>query len=376
MKTRDRILWVLAGVAFLVGSVGLVQRMLTGHVEAAYGSYVPWGLWVGIYTMLVGMSAGAFFLVSVILGFRIERLAGVVRPALLVAVATFGGGMLAVWLDLGHPFLAWRLYLATGFTSMMGWMAWFYAAYAVVLAIVAWLVIWRGRTSASPAVQRLGVLGALLAIVFGGSEGALFGVVGARAFWHSGLTPILFLVEGALSGIALVTFVGLLFGLVTEQVTRILGRVVLGALLAAIVIEFAELSIGIYASIPAYASSVELVLRGPYWWAFWIIHALFGVAVPLALLVFAPGRRIAIAGATALIAATALSTKLNLVIAALAVPEIEELRGAYTGPGLRWDYFPTLMEWLVALWILAVVAIVVLIGHWVLSRRPAGTHAS
>lgn len=376
MKTRDRILWVLAGAAFLVGGVGLVQRILTGHVNAAYGSYVPWGLWVGLYTMLVGMSAGAFFLVSVILAFRIERLAGVVRPALVVAVATFGGGMLAVWLDLGDPLLAWRLYLATGFTSIMGWMAWFYAAYAVVLAILAWLVIWRGRTSASPAVQRLGVLGALLAVVFAGSEGALFGVVGARDFWHSGLTPILFLVEGALSGIALVTFIGLLLGLVADPVARVLGRIVLGALLAAVVVEFAELSIGIYASIPAYAASVELVLTGPYWWAFWIIHALLGVAVPLALLVFAPGRRIAIAGATALIAATALSTKLNLVIAAQAVPEFEELRGAYTGPGLRWDYFPTLMEWLVALWILAVVAIVVLVGHWVLSRRPASTHAA
>lgn len=373
MKTRDRILWVLAAVAFFVGGVGVVQRVLTGHVEAAYGSYVPWGLWVGIYTMLVGMSAGALFLVSVILGLRIERLAGIVRPALTVAVATFGGGILAVWLDLGDPLLAWRLYLATGFTSIMGWMAWFYAAYAVVLAILAWLVIWRGQTSASPAVQRLGVLGALLAIVFAGSEGALFGVVGARDFWHSGLTPILFLVEGALSGIALVTVVALLFGLATEQVARILGRVVLGALLAAIVVEFAELSIGIYASIPAYASSVELVLSGPYWWAFWIIHALLGVAVPLVLLVFGPGRRIAIAGATALIAATALSTKLNLVIAAQAVPEFEELRTAYTGPGLRFDYFPTLMEWLVALWILAVVAIVVLVGHWVLSRRPAST---
>ncbi|MBA3875879.1 MAG: hypothetical protein C0498_02915 [Anaerolinea sp.] len=376
MKTRDRVLWVLAGVAFLVGAVGVVQRVLTGHTGAAYGSYVPWGLWVGIYTMLVGMSAGAFLLVSMVLAFRIERLAGIVRLGVVVAGATFAGGMLAVWIDLGDPLLAWRLYLATGFTSIMGWMAWFYAAFAVVLVILAWQVIWRGRTSASPAVQRLGVIGAVLAIVFAGGEGALFGVVGARDFWNSGLTPILFLVEGALSGIALVTFVGLLFGVVSDSVGRVLGRIVLGALLVLIVVEFAELSIGIYASIPAYAASVELVLAGPYWWAFWIIHVLLGVAIPLALLLFAPGRRLAIAGAAALIAVTALSTKLNLVITALAVPEIEELRGAYTGPGLRWDYFPTLMEWLVGLWILAVVALVVLAGQWLLRRRPSMTEAA
>lgn len=369
MTTRVRVLWVLAGIAFLVGAVGVVQRVLTGHTGAAYGSYVPWGLWVGLYTMLVGMSAGAFFLASVILGFGIERLASVVRPALIVAAATFAGGMLAVWIDLGDPLLAWRLYLATGFTSIMGWMAWIYALYAVVLAVVGWLVVWRGGTSSSVTVRRLGVVGALLAVVFAGSEGALFGVVGARDFWNSGLTPILFLAEGSLSGVALVTLVVVLLGLVSAQVGQRLGRIVLGALLVASVIEFAELSIGVYASIPAYSASVELVTAGPYWWAFWIIHALLGVTVPLVLLVFAPRRLWAIAGAAGLVAATALSTKLNLVIAGLAVPEFEELRMAYTGPGLSFDYFPTLMEWLVGLWLLSVVALGILFGHWFVGRR-------
>jgi molybdopterin-containing oxidoreductase family membrane subunit len=372
MKTIERICWLVAGLAFVVGAVGVLQRILTGHTEAAYGSYVPWGLWVGLYTMLVGMSAGAFFLVSVVLGFRIERLAGVVRPALVVAVATFAGGMLAIWLDLGDPLLVWRLYLATGISSVMGWMAWLYAAYAIVLAVAVWQVVWRGRTSASPLVRRLGLLGAVLAVLFAAGEGALFGVVGARDFWNSGLTPILFLVEGVLSGIALVTLVGLLFGTIPEQAARTLGRFVLGALIVAIAIEAVDLAIGAYASIPAHTASVELVLSGPYWWAFWILHVIFGVAVPIVLLGFASGRRFAIAGATGLIAATALTTKLNLIVAGLAVPEFEELRTAYTGPGLRFDYFPTLMEWLVGLWVLAVVALTILAGQWGLRRLPIG----
>lgn len=46
IKTTEAVLWGISGVAFLIGIVGLVQRLTTGHTQAGYGSYVPWGLWV------------------------------------------------------------------------------------------------------------------------------------------------------------------------------------------------------------------------------------------------------------------------------------------------------------------------------------------
>ena len=45
MKTLFWILWV---VAFLLGGVGVYERLATGHQLAAYGSYMPWGLWVAM----------------------------------------------------------------------------------------------------------------------------------------------------------------------------------------------------------------------------------------------------------------------------------------------------------------------------------------
>ena len=362
MKTTEKILWGLSGIAFLVGLVGLVQRISTGHLQAGYGTYVPWGLWVGLYTLLIGMSAGSFLLASLVISFGIKRLEQVVRPALLVALATFVGGMLAVWLDLGHPFRAWRLYFATGFSSVMGWMAWFYAIYLVILLALIWKVVWQ-KQPVTGVVRTLAVVGAFLAIVFGGAEGALFGVVGARDFWHSGLTPILFLAEGTLSGIALVTFFAALLQLVEVDVIRVLGRTVLGLLLVAVLLEWAEISTGYYASIPAYTQSLALVLSGPFWWVFWILHLGLGIVIPLALLVFARKARWSVLAATGLVALTALSTKLNLVITAQAVPEFEELRTAYTGPGLSFNYFPTTLEWLLGVWIVGVVALVALAGY-------------
>ncbi|HEX7974013.1 MAG TPA: NrfD/PsrC family molybdoenzyme membrane anchor subunit [Anaerolineales bacterium] len=370
MKTTEKILWGLGGIAFLVGLLGLVQRISTGHLQAGYGTYVPWGLWVGLYTLLIGMSAGSFLLASLGISFGIKRLEQVVRPALLVALATFVGGMLAVWLDLGHPLRAWRLYFSTGTSSVMGWMAWFYAMYLVLLLVLVWKVVWK-KQPVDGVVRTLAAVGAFLAILFGGAEGALFGVVGARDFWHSGLTPILFLAEGALSGIALVTFFAALLQLVEVDVVRVLGRTVLGLLLVAALLEWAEISIGYYASIPAYTKSLALVLSGPFWWVFWLLHVGLGVAVPLVLLVFAGRVRWSVLVAAGLVALTALSTKLNLVITAQAVPEFEELRTAYTGPGLSFNYFPTNLEWLLGVWIVGVVALVALAGYRFLLLGPA-----
>ncbi|MCL4371391.1 MAG: polysulfide reductase NrfD [Chloroflexi bacterium] len=372
MRAAEKVLWVLAIAGFLLGIVGLVQRVSSGHVEAAYGSYVPWGLWVAMYAMLIGMSAGSFIFAAATYAFDLRDLVPAARVALPVALGTFVGGILAIWLDLGHPLRAWKLLLNTGLGSVMGWMAWFYLAYFVVLCLLLWLTVVRGQ-GGTGGVRVLGWIGIVLALLFGGGEGALFGVVGARPFWQSGMTPVLFILEGLLSGVALVTFVALLLGTVGDRIALRLGRLVLGLLALSILFEWADLSIGYYASIPAYADGLRLVLFGQFAWVFWGVHVGLGAALPLGLLLWAGRSRGAVALAAALVAFTALATKLNVVIPGLAVPEFEGLQDAYTGPGLSFQYFPTTMEWLVSLWIAAVAGLVFLAAYRV-AAKPARLH--
>jgi molybdopterin-containing oxidoreductase family membrane subunit len=194
------------------------------------------------------------------------------------------------------------------------------------------------------------------------------------------MTPILFILEGLLSGVALVTFAALLLGTVADKLVVKLGRVVLGLLALSILLEWAEMSIGYYASIPAYADGLRLVLFGQFGWVFWGVHVVLGMLVPLALLSLVGRSRGAVAVATALVAFTALATKLNVVIPGLAVPELEGLQDAYTGPGLTFQYFPTNMEWLVSLWIAAVAGLLFLAVHRLAARatgatKPAGKPA-
>jgi len=371
MKVTEKILWAVAIVGFLVGLAGLFMRIAGGHTVAAYNTYVPWGLWVAAYAMLIGVSVGAYLVAALAYGFRVKALQPLGFIALLTALAALAGGLLAIWLDLGHPGRVFLLFFSTRFTSVMGAMSWFYTVYGILLVLLIYLA-WRDPNTS--VVRILSLLGLALTIAFGGAEGSLFGVVGAQALWESGLTPILFLVEGALSGTALVLFLAVLLGKLQPEAGKLLRWLVLGLLLGVIVMEWAEFSTALYAGIPARAESLRVILFGPFWWVFWFVHVGLGIVVPLLLLVFAGKNRVALAVAGGLIALAAISTKLNLVIPALVVPEFEGLRTAFTGLGLTFSYFPTIAEWLLLVWIVSLAGLIFLAGHRLLgSARVSAT---
>lgn len=362
-KIAERALWVLAILGFIVGLYGLYQRFAFGHEIASYGSYVPWGLWVAAYITFIGTSAGAVGTAAVIFMNRRREHYGLARLAILVALVTFIAGMLNIWLDLGHPFRAWRLYLHTSPTSVMGWMAWVYALYGIVLLVGLWLT--RGG-DVPPLVERYALIVLAFAVAFAGAEGALFGVVSARPLWESGLTPLLFLVEGALFGLGLVTAVAYVFGHLSSTSASRLGSILLWLLAALIVIEWAEFSTGLYAAVPSKSRTLQTILTGPYWWVFWIFHVALGIVIPGILLLVRRGQPVIAGAAGALIAAMGLASKLNLVIPALAQEEIAGLSEAFTGPGLQFQYFPTLSEWLVFVWTVSLAGLLLLAGGAIL----------
>lgn len=392
-----KIAWPLAIILFLLGLVGVYQRLTLGHTGANYGSYVPWGLWVAAYIYFIGLSAGAFLLSALVYVFRVKLLEPVGKLALFTALSTLAAAMFSIWMDLGHPERAWEMIARTNFGSMMGWMAWLYSSYILLLVIELWFAMRRdmaacadepgfkgslckfltfGKRDVSDesftkdmgVLRILGAIGIPLAVTFHGGVGALFGVVGARPVWNNGLTPIIFLVGALASGGALFAFVAAFWGpnrgsAQHKQIITFLGKVVLGLLLFDLLLEWAEYSTGLYAAIPSHTEALNLVLFGQYWWVFWIIHLLIGSVIPVLLIVFAGKNINAVATAGALIAVTFISVRLNIVIPALSVEELDGLKNAFAGPGLSFSYFPSGMEWLFFIWTVSVAGIIFLLGY-------------
>ncbi|RMF47200.1 MAG: hypothetical protein D6755_05495 [Anaerolineae bacterium] len=359
-NSLSKVFWAITAVAFVIGLYGLYDRFANGHMHTAYGSYVPWGLWIAAYTMLVGVSAGAFAASAVAITTRKEKWERFAKFGLLVALGAFAGGMLNVLLDLGHPERLLRLYFANNPFSMMGLMAWFYLLYGLLLVFMIWRIWSQG---VDDLMVKLGYLAVPFAVLFAGAEGALFGVVGARPLWESGLTPILFLLEGAIGGLAAATLANWIAGALEDDQYQRLGRILLGLLAVLVIFEWAEYSTGLYAGIPAKAETLRNILFGPYWWVFWLVHLAAGVVLPILLLAFQPKNQGMITLSAALVLFTAITTKLNLVIPALAQPEIEGLENAYHGPGLSFTYFPTMSEWMLFIWTVSLAALIFLAGY-------------
>jgi molybdopterin-containing oxidoreductase family membrane subunit len=392
----DKFFWALAIISALIGLAGIVDRLLYGHLHANYGSYIPWGLWVAGYIYMIGLSAGAFMMSALVYVFKVKTLEKIGKLALLTALATLIGALLSIWLDLGHMGRVWRMMLTTNFGSVMGWMAWLYLCYFVLLLCEFWIamradmvlhqndkgitgklcrILTFGNTDLSEQarqkdekrLQILGSIGIPLAIAFHGSVGAIFGAVGARPYWNSGLTPIIFLVGALLSGGALLAFVVYYWGPDRgseshKDIVLLIGKIVLALLAFDTLLEYAEVTISLWSAVPSESESLKLILFGNYWWVFWFVHIGLGVIIPGLMLIFGRNnpRTVAIAGF--LIAITFMSVRLNIVIPGLAVPELEGLRHAFTGPGLHFDYFPSLMEWLVFIFTVSVAALIFLIG--------------
>ena len=359
MLKASKLLSPLLVVAMGFGAVGLWDRLVHGKAHLAFGSYVPWGLWVGLYIYLVGVSGGAFLLAFLHHGLGIAALRRAARYAVPIALASLGAGLTLVLLDLGQMGRFWYLFVRTSPSSLLGWMVWVYTVYSLVL--LAMLVAMARENRA--ALKWLAFAGIALVVTFGGGEGALFGVLGSKPFWNSGILPVRFLFSAFLSGAALVVFAMALFrrwpaDAEAEEAGRFLRRLLLGLLALNIVVEFAEISVTLYTGLPAVVEAYRLVMFGPYWWVFWVMQLALGLVVPLLLLISPVGARPAVTGLAGLLIALGYAgSKQNLVLPGLAIPEFRTLPEAFVHPRLTVAYFPSVTEWYLAIGIVAAAAL-------------------
>lgn len=150
----------------------------------------------------------------------------------------------------------------------------------------------------------------------------------------------------------------------------LLGRMTLGLLAFDLLLEWSELSINLYASIPAHADAFRTVLFGQFWWVFWIGHLALGAALPILLLVLFPHRPKIVGLAGLLIAAMFISVRLNIVVPGLVHPELVGLERAYTDLRLTFSYVPSQMEFLVGLFVVAFGVGLFLLARWLLPLTP------
>ncbi len=372
--------WLLGIVLLAAGAWGMWQRLSEGLAPTALNSYVPWGLWVGFYDYLVWLEVGSLLVFTTVVYLVGYKPLAALKPQIYFTgfVALFMA-LLLVLLDLGRPARFWHVYLYPDFGSMITWMVWLHTAYLVIL--LAKLLLVTDRVPVGPEqrdwfLQKLAYLSLPMGLALIIVSGSIFGVVTARPLWNTSSLPLMFLLSSLAAGSALVTLLAVLFWPNRQadeyrQVMRLLARMTAWLLLAG---AFAAGIIGLtflYQGSPARAEAVNLVLTGPYWWSFWIVHLLLGVLIPLLILSTQANRPALVGFASLLAVVTFVAVTLNIVIPALATPELEGLVLAYVDPKMSFDYVPNLTEWMLISFIFGLGGVVYGLGLRWLPVKPA-----
>lgn len=253
-----------------------------------------WDWQIPLYLFLGGVVAGIMIFTGIQMFRRKEE-----EPSLAFALLPWAPpilislGMFFLWLDLEHPFNAWRFYMAFKVSSPMSWGAWVLLGIYPASILLAWVTtpellkgMVRERLSRVPifgktdewALGNARLLGGLnigMGAALGIYTGVLLGTMAARPLWNSALLGPLFLVSGLSTGAAFM----LLFGL-TEKERVFLGRADMGL----IAVELALLAlwmIGLATGGGASGAALASILGGPYTAAFWTLVVALGLLTPL-----------------------------------------------------------------------------------------------
>lgn len=402
-----RLFYVTLAVLSVVGLVSLGFRLRDGLVVTNLTSSVSWGLWIALYIYFIGLSAGSFLLSTLIYVFGMKRFEKVGRMALLSALFSLGGALVFVWIDLGKPWRFWHAFSYPHFGSVMTIEMWLYLAYGVIILFELYFLMredaakaaeaargfWRfvlrltslwyrpptgevlraQRSHARNWVKILGVVGVPVAVGVHGGTGAIFGVVAARPYWFGGILPVVFLVSALASGAALMTFLHVFFGDKADEdyreVARGLGELTALFISIDLLLVTSEILSGLYAGGSEHAASWNEVLFGRYAFVFWLGQVGLAGVVALALISIGVRRNsprmLGVAAGLAVLGVVAI--RLNIVIPAYLLPELEGLDRAFQGSRLAYQYFPSGAEWLISA---GMVALGVLLFSLALEHLP------
>lgn len=355
-KTLQKYLKVIWGILFVIGLGALVTKLATGEGLVGYGSYVPWGLWVALYFHFVGIAGGVFVVAA---GGYIMGLPGFrenIRNIMIICASSVVAGLLSVWLDLGKPLRFQEIFLSPNFGSMMTFNAWSYTAFLIMMGFIFFLSY--KKSAITNLNDKTGwllpimILGIFISVAFPSQSGSFFGVVDAKPFWNSGLLPVMFLTSAITSGVAVLMFY---FTVITKRdkpddaTFNYLLKVLVGGVLVYLASEFAEYSIAYWSPNSHTFEAAKMVIEGPFWWVFWIVH-LGGALLALYLLFFFKTKT-SYGIAAFIIAVTFVSARLNVLIPGQSIEQLEGLKEAFHHERLSFFYMPTLLEYLVSFFI-------------------------
>ncbi len=345
---------MLCGLLTLVGVTFGIHSIIAGH-EHTFGvsREVPWGVLIAAYVFFVVTSTGLCIVSSVGHVFGFKDFNPIAKRAVFLSIATIVAGFLVIAFEIEN---SWRMpvgnVIGANPTSNIWWMGTLYGAYLFFMMIEFVML----QKDSHKIATMFGLAGLLTGVVAHSNLGAVFGLLGAREFWHGPYMPIYFITSAAMSGcVAIIFFTYLAYRAngweMSEDMKKSLTSVAkMGALMMAIILFFTswKMITGITGKPPGKYEAIQALLSGPYAVNFWVGEVALGMIIPFVLIMAVKGsnmRVLFLASVAGMIGIFFM--RYDLVIVGQLVPHYHGL-GLVDYPEL-FTYAPTLHEWMITI---------------------------
>jgi molybdopterin-containing oxidoreductase family membrane subunit len=356
----------ILGVGILIGLYTAVMLFIKGHVLFNTNDVIIWSLPLGVYIFLALTSSGLTLLSGIPLVLKIREFEPFAKRLVFLAIATLCGGFVSIGLELGSVFHMIYILLSPNLSSPIWWMGFIYSLELVVLVVKFWEMHKGDRDSGFS--RFLGLASFILALVAPLMLGSVFGITESRVTYFGPVMSVYCLLMALLSGSALF----LLYSMILRKVgdtgqseipsalydnlarlfTYITGIVVLFTL-----VKFAIESATV---VPEFLVYHEFEHAFGAWQGFHT-EVILGLFLPFVLLLI-PSVRKTIGGkivTSALILIGTLMMHMEILLAGQSHPigPKAEQYSAFI------SYFPSIWEWLVFVFAMAVMMLLYTLGE-------------
>ena len=198
---------LVATIGFLVTGAFVVANLVTKghHAFNTDNLGLFWTLPIVTYDVFLLTSTGLAMTACIGLVLGVEDFNAIAKRCLWLALAGLSGGVLALFLELGHPLRSlYAIPLNLQTTSPLFWKVQAIGAYVVLLLLLLSRAVRPGWTPQSTRGLSIAVMIAALAISM--LAGSVFGMMAMRPHWYGGEVPVAFHIESLLGGMAFAIF--------------------------------------------------------------------------------------------------------------------------------------------------------------------------
>ncbi len=354
------------GAAILVGLYGAAKIFIEGHGLFNTNDVIIWSLPLCVYIFLALSSSGLTLLAAIPLVFGVQRYAPFAKRLVFLAIATLCGGFVAIGLELGDLTHIVYLLLSPNLSSPIWWMGAIYSVELVILVLKLWRMHigdWDSGLS-----KTLGTVSFFCALIAPLMIGSVFGITESRATYFGPMMSIYSLSMALFSGVALFVLYRMLYNKVFNKgATDAFAEpfedfMIMFKYAASVVVVLTILGEAIESTtvVPDFLSIRKFshpfgTIMGFH------TEAVFGLFLPFILLLISSVRKTAggkiFISALALIGAAGMHMQILIAGQSHPIgPKAEQFPEVL-------NYYPSIWEWLVALWSVAIILALYTLGE-------------